>query len=145
MNIRLTDAQIEEGFEFIINRVSNGEPVRNCFDGIVKEKTFYKLIKNCENKSLQYARAREDRNDKIFEEILTIADANENDTYIDNNGVAKINNEIVQRSRIRIDSRKWMLSKMNPKKYGDKIDHTTDGEKIRNPTIIKWGENEIEV
>jgi hypothetical protein len=31
--------------------------------------------------------------------------------------------EGVQRSRLRIDTRKWVLSKMKPKRYGDKVEH----------------------
>ena len=30
--------------------------------------------------------------------------------------------EHVQRARLRIDSRKWLMSKMAPKKYGDRIE-----------------------
>jgi len=40
----------------------------------------------------------------------------------------------MQRSRLRVDVRKWALSKMNPKKYGDKVDHTTGGEKLPTNT-----------
>ena len=52
----------------------------------------------------------------------------------------RMNSEYVQRSRIRIDTRKWIASKLKPKKYGDKVDVTTDGEKINTPVIdmSKW-------
>ena len=47
------------------------------------------------------------------------------------------NKEFINRSKVRIDARKWMLGKMQPKKYGDKLDVTTDGEKINNiPNVI---------
>jgi hypothetical protein len=36
----------------------------------------------------------------------------------------------VARSKLQIDARKWKASKLAPKKYGDKMDLTTDGEKI---------------
>ena len=40
----------------------------------------------------------------------------------------------VQQARIQVDARKWILSKMNPKKYGDKIevDSTIKGEITNN-------------
>jgi len=42
----------------------------------------------------------------------------------------------VQRDRLRVDVRKWYLSKVLPKKYGDKMDLTSGGEKIKGNTII---------
>jgi len=44
--------------------------------------------------------------------------------------------ENIQRSRLRIDARKWVASKLKPKKYGDRIDHTsTDGSMTPQPTV----------
>lgn len=68
-----------------------------------------------------YARAREERADKLAEEILEIADNGQNDKYIDEDGREKIDHEVVQRSKLRVDARKWLASKMAPKKYGEKI------------------------
>ena len=42
----------------------------------------------------------------------------------------KLNGENIQRSRLRIDTRKWLMSKLNPKVYGDKLDMTTNGNDI---------------
>ena len=33
----------------------------------------------------------------------------------------QVNGEAIQRSRLRVDTRKWILSKMVPKKYGTKV------------------------
>ena len=33
-----------------------------------------------------------------------------------------MNNEAVQRSRLRVDARKWLMSKLMPKKYGEKLE-----------------------
>ena len=68
-----------------------------------------------------YARAREARADKLAEDIIEIADASENDTYTDENGVERTNQEVVARARLRVDARKWLAAKMLPKKYGDKL------------------------
>lgn len=82
-----------------------------------------------------YIRAREIRSDKIFEEILEIADDSTGDTITTEEGKEIFNNEFAARARIRIDARKWMLGKMQPKKYGDKIDITSDGERIQQPIL----------
>lgn len=100
--------------------------------------TFFEWLKEDEELTNQYARATELRAEVIFDDILSIADENTNDTYINDNGIEVVNNDVIQRSRLRIDSRKWVLSKLNPKKYGDKTDITSGGEKIQNmPTSIQ--------
>jgi hypothetical protein len=81
----------------------------------------------------QYVQACEERADSIFEEIIEIADNTTNDSIITDKGEIP-NNEWIARSRLRVDARKWAVSKMNPKKYGDKTDVTTNGRDIN--TII---------
>ena len=65
-------------------------------------------------RSDEYARIRELRSDIIFEEILSIAD-----TFTPGE-----DNATIQRDRLRIDTRKWILGKMQPKKYGNKVEIT---------------------
>lgn len=86
--------------------------------------------------SEQYARAREQRADNIFEEILDIVDCEDNDIYLDDDGNPRTNHDVIQRDRLRVDARKWMLGKMAPKKYGDKLDITSDGEKVQGGVTI---------
>lgn len=71
--------------------------------------------------SEQYARARGALIDGIADEILDIADCSANDTVETDDGFEKTNTEVIQRSRLRVDSRKWLLSKLMPKKFGDKV------------------------
>ena len=84
----------------------------------------------------QYTCARDNRSDKIFEEVLTIADDSSSDTISSEDGGGSFNHEFAARSKIRIDARKWMLGKMQPKKYGDKLDVTSDGEKMEQNIIV---------
>lgn len=90
--------------------------------------TFFEWLKEDEELTNQYARATEVRADIIFDDILAIADENTNDTSINENGIEVVNNDVIQRSRLRIDARKWVLSKLNPKKFGDKIQTEHSGE-----------------
>jgi hypothetical protein len=126
-------------FENVLTQISEeGLALRNILmqNGMPSSQTFYKWLED-QNKSKQYARATEIRAEKLFDEIIDIADETSNDTYTDETGKEYTNHEVINRSRLKIDARKWVLSKLNPKKYGDKIDHTTDGEKITN--IISLG------
>jgi Bacteriophage Sf6, terminase small subunit-like len=73
----------------------------------------------------QYARACLIRQEEIFDEIFEIADDGSNDWMLRRDGdeaIEVVNHEVIQRSRLRIDARKWALSKMNPRKYGEKLD-----------------------
>ncbi len=66
-----------------------------------------------------YTRASMVRADREFEEVLTIADNQEDDVYRNEDGEEVTNHNVIQRARLRVDSRKWRLGKMQPKKYGD--------------------------
>jgi len=81
----------------------------------------------------QYTRAVQIRAGVWAEEIIEIADDGSNDTYTDpNTGMERTNAEVVARSRLRVDTRKWMLSKVLPKVYGDKLD-LNHGVQPENP------------
>ena len=73
--------------------------------------------------SEQYTRAREAQADALFEDILEIADDARND-WMERNGEDDAgwvaNGENLQRSRLRVDARKWMAGKLRPKVYGEK-------------------------
>lgn len=70
----------------------------------------------------QYEKAKQESSDLLVEEMMDIADT-------------KDSKESAQRSRLRVDTRKWVVSKLKPKKYGDKLDVTSDGEKLPTPII----------
>lgn len=90
----------------------------------------------------QYARAREIQADALVDEILEISDDARNDWMERNNSDGQnigwqLNGEHVQRSRLRVDSRKWFASKVAPKKYGDRIEHT--GEIVNSYVAVTPG------
>jgi len=93
----------------------------------------------CDN----YTRALEERTEAMAEEIIDISDDGSNDfmTIVKGNQSYEIENkEVTNRSRLRVDTRKWIMSKMKPKKYGDKVDLTTNGKDLPIPilaTVIK--------
>ena len=76
------------------------------------------------------ARARDTGHDVIAMEALAIADDAANDTIKTEHG-DKPNSEWITRSRLRVDTRLKLLAKWNPKRYGDRIDVTSGGEKIQ--------------
>jgi hypothetical protein len=113
--------------EEICERLAGGESLRSiCRDDHMPDERAVRhwAVRNAAF-SPQYARAREMGYLSIADEILEIADDGTND-YVermreDGSKVIGFDHEHVQRSQLRVDSRKWILSKMLPKVFGDKI------------------------
>lgn len=121
-----------------------GESVRTvcAADGMPSMTTVFKWLREKEEFAKQYARAKEESADAMAEDILDIADDGTNDwmerTDSEGNNTGwQINGEHIQRSRLRVESRKWLMSKMKPKKYGDKVTHANDPE---NPITVLLGQ-----
>jgi hypothetical protein len=68
----------------------------------------------------KYAQAKMQQAEIMAEEILDIADDDSQDVRHDKDGNEICNSEFVARSRLRVDTRKWLASKLAPKIYGDK-------------------------
>jgi hypothetical protein len=78
-----------------------------------------------------YARARDLGADAIADEILEISDDRSNDwmdrSLPDGSVKREPDHEHINRSRLRVDTRKWLLAKMAPKRYGDRTVTTLVG------------------
>ena len=74
----------------------------------------------------QYAHARQVQAEYLLDELIDIADDSSNDYEIVN-GEERLNQEHIQRAKLRIDTRKWNIEKLAPKRYGNKqqIDNTS--------------------
>jgi hypothetical protein len=79
----------------------------------------------------QYACARTIQADELFDETIEIADDGSQDystkTNADGSTYEAFNSEHVQRSKLRVDTRKWAAAKLDPKKYGEKLDLNVAG------------------
>ena len=95
----------------------DGRPLKHCLD-IVKmnPNSFYQAIETDENLIKRYTSACENRAEILENEMLKIADSATADT--------------AQAARLQVETRKWLMGKLKPKKYGDKLDITTDGQAI---------------
>ncbi|MCY7291336.1 MAG: hypothetical protein LH615_04055 [Ferruginibacter sp.] len=132
----------EKAVDIVLDCIRNGESLIGCLRSrsrqeVPNSSTWNEWLNGDEELANRYARACEERADLIFEEILDIADDKSQDSIITDSGNVVFNNEFAARSRIKIDARKWMLGKMNPKKFGDKIQQEFSGELKTNliPTI----------
>lgn len=133
-----TPAEIEIMFKKVLKAIGDGASLRSAckLDGTPNVDTFYKWLEKDKSRAERYARATEKRAEAIFEDILSIADENYKDTYTDENGIERTDHDVVQRSKLRVDARKWILAKMQPTKYGDKLDVTSGNKALAVPAIV---------
>lgn len=100
----------------ICERLASGSSLRAicALDSMPSASSVFLWLTKYPDFSENYAKAVEERASGLFDEMLDIAD----DVTPDAAEVAK--------ARLRVDTRKWALSRMNPKKYGDKVtnEHT---------------------
>jgi hypothetical protein len=57
----------------------------------------------------------------MADELQYIADYGLNDTYTDDKGRKRVDQDVVQRSRLRVDTMKWRMSKLHWKRFGDRV------------------------
>jgi len=122
----------EEIAEEICRRVADGETLPEiCRDAHMppRQTVVQWNADNREGFAGRYARAKEHQIEFWADELLAISDDGKNDwmprRYGNGEAVAwEINGENIQRSRLRSDNRKWLLSKLKPERYGDRIAHT---------------------
>lgn len=87
---------------------------------------FYRLLHRDPVVREMYDEARIIQSELLLDEMRRIADDSSDDWTEDGRGNPKVNNEAVQRSRVRIDHLKWRLAKLNRKRFGEKteIEHS---------------------
>jgi hypothetical protein len=115
---RMTDAVIDN----IIDLLHSNSLSEICqLPGMPERTTFCKRLAADVELQKRYAVACEARADKFVDEIIQIADDGANDTYLDEEGNKRTDHDVIARSKLRVDARKWAAAKMAPKKYGDRV------------------------
>lgn len=117
----------------ICARLANGESLLKICrsEGYPDRGTVFRWIIAHDDFRHKYDAAREMQAELFADELNEIADDGTNDwmeSADKDGGVGyKLNGEHIQRSRLRIDTRKWIASKLKPKKYGDKVTQEVTG------------------
>lgn len=119
----------------ICERVADGETVRQIgADPTMPDAaTIYRAAAADPEFCEQYARAREAQLLRWEDELVEIADDGSNDWMERRNAEGDalgpvVDHEHISRSKLRVDARKWLMSKRAPKKYGDRVAVDGDGE-----------------
>ena len=144
---QVTDADMEaakkagEKLQLISNVLEAIEETGNlrkaCEQYGIKHQTFLLWVSKDKDLADQYARTREIGLEAMAEDIIAISDDSGLDVSVDVTGKPVVNGEAIQRARLRTDNRRWLLSKLLPKKYGDKLDLTSGGESLTKTRVIR--------
>ena len=123
----------------ICEMLADGRSLRSICeaDEMPAKSTVFKWLAERKEFSDQYARAREAQADSWADDIVQISDDGENDTYKDEDGHERVSQDVIARSRLRVDTRKWLMARMAPKKYGDKITQEHTGAE-GGPLVVTW-------
>ena len=142
-----TQEKKDECFDWIIEHIQDGNSLISALNtnGMPSTQTFYIWLEETDDKgeltieakakSKRYAHACEVRELKILDEILSIADKQDADV-IEKDGVTITNHNVIQRNNLQIEARKWTLGKLNPPKYGNKLDLTSKDKEINNISVL---------
>lgn len=106
----------------ILSRIADGESVAQICKskGMPTQSEVYDWLNEEPEFAERYARAREQQAEKYAQEIREIAD--EEPPMVATQFSEHVDSGWLQWQKNRIDARKWIASKLLPKKYGDKVE-----------------------
>ena len=135
--------EIEEVFTKICEQIETGRSLRSILKedkNMPSSSTFFIWLKEDKLKSKRYELATDLRTDILFDEIIEIAYNTEEGTTTKETerGVEVTTGDMLGHRRLKIDALKWSLSKLNPKKYGDKLDVTSKDKEIQSTPPIEF-------
>lgn len=107
----------------IVHRLAEGEAlIAICRDAHMPARSTVHgwYIDDVEGFAAKYARARDAGLERMAEETIEIADDSGLDVVMTDDG-PRPDGEVINRAKLRVDTRKWLLSKLAPKRYGDRL------------------------
>ena len=122
----------------LCERLSKGEPMAQICrdDHMPAVPTINKWRLEDPDINSRVAQARDEGFDAIAQDCLNIADDNGKDTRITDKGVEVTDHDVIQRAKLRVETRLKLLACWDPKRYGNKVDLTSNGNSLPAPTIM---------
>ncbi len=142
----MEQAERDEKAQAIVADIADtGKSLRSvCESNEVKPSTFLLWVSNDSALAEQYARAMQVRADTHFSEIVEISDKQEIGTVETAKewGTEIKTADMVEHRRLRIDARKWVIARMNPRKYGDKLELAGNTESPLTVVVKSYAGNQ---
>lgn len=138
----------QETADAICARLGDGESLRSICrdDAFPAQSTVFRWLADDRFVAFreQYTRARETQADTIFDQMLELADTCLVGEKVEKDADGKVvkvtSGDMIERSRLGIETRKWVLGKMAPKKYSDRhqVEHSgPDGGPIKQEVAVR--------
>ena len=138
-----------EKAQTIIDQIADtGKSLRSvCKENDVKPSTFLRWISEDNSLAEQYARAMQVRADTHFSEIVEISDTQQIGTTETTKewGTETKTADMVEHRRLRIDARKWVIARMNPRKYGNKLELAGDQNSPISIVVKRYSDDGAEI
>lgn len=142
----MEQAERDEKAQAIVAEIADtGKSLRSvCESNEVKPSTFLLWVSNDSALAEQYARAMQVRADTHFSEIVEISDKQEIGTVETTKewGAEIKTADMVEHRKLRIDARKWVIARMNPRKYGDKLELAGNTESPLTVVVKSYAGNQ---
>lgn len=103
--------------------------------------TLFTWLKQYPEFSEQYKRAKLCQVELLVDELVDIADDTSQDMTIDETGKMSYNAERVARSKLRIDTRKWIAARLVPRVYGNNGDESYTSNLVISEELKQLREN----
>lgn len=118
----------------ICELVADGQSINKIskMPGMPTRSTILKWFRDVPEFSVMYARAKEIGFEVLADEIIDLADAAEN-----------ADKDQCRRHQLMIDTRKWLLAKLQPRKYGERVTQEIVGNKEEAPVQVEVTKEEI--
>lgn len=117
-----------ESIEAIFGMVAGGRTVKDaCAEAMIPYDTFYRWVLKDPLLREEYEMARQIQAEGMLDDMIEIADTQASgEVYLDSKGNTRIDYEAIQRSKLKVEQRRWQMAKMNPKRFGEKIHQEVD-------------------
>jgi hypothetical protein len=89
--------------------------------GMPSRRAIFNWLKDNDEFRERYEVARLMQVEYWAHEIIEIADDTSGDFIINEDGERVVDHENINRARLKIDARKWLMSKLHPRRYGDRV------------------------
>lgn len=123
--VAITD---EQGIEVMRLLAEEGATLRRACRHAGCSKTTFLRWKDASKELMdRYAKARAAQIEHWADETLDISDDNARDVYTTEDGKEIVDYDVLGRAKLRVDTRKWLLSKLARKTYGDTTQHEHTG------------------
>ena len=135
--------------ENVLAEIALGKTIRQAFDAVGIERkrigSLYRVFLKDKAIRKLYDEAREMQAESYADDIIDISDETMHDFKTKENGDEVPDHEVINRSRLRVDSRKWLSAKWAPRRYGDTKHHLHEGDiNINHAAILSGGRKRLE-